>query len=103
MDLKTATPAKEHSPADTDATRAPRGAGLLSFVFLLPRRAAVVLLRGYKMLISPLLPNACRFQPTCSEYAAEAIRKGGLVRGSLRTLWRLARCHPFCKGGYDPP
>jgi putative membrane protein insertion efficiency factor len=75
----------------------------LSVLLVLPRRSAIVLLRGYKMLISPLLPRACRFEPTCSEYAAGAIRKGGLVRGSLRALWRLARCHPFCRGGYDPP
>ena len=68
----------------------------------LPGRAAIWLLRGYKRFISPLLPPACRFVPTCSEYAAEAIGKYGIVKGSALALWRLLRCHPLCRGGYDP-
>ena len=56
----------------------------------------------YKRFISPLLPPACRFYPTCSEYAMQAIAQHGILRGSLMALWRLARCHPFSKGGFDP-
>lgn len=62
----------------------------------------ISLLRFYKLAISPLLPSACRFVPTCSEYAAEAIAKYGAARGSSLALRRLARCHPFSAGGYDP-
>jgi uncharacterized protein len=65
-------------------------------------RAAVALLRGYKRYLSPLLPRACRFEPTCSVYAAEAIAKHGLARGSWLALKRLCRCHPFHRGGFDP-
>ncbi|HEX8198696.1 MAG TPA: membrane protein insertion efficiency factor YidD [Pyrinomonadaceae bacterium] len=60
------------------------------------------ILRFYKAAISPLLPAACRFTPTCSEYAAEAINKHGAIRGSLMAVWRLCRCQPFARGGYDP-
>ncbi|HEY7913233.1 MAG TPA: membrane protein insertion efficiency factor YidD [Blastocatellia bacterium] len=60
------------------------------------------LLRIYKALISPLLPPSCRFTPTCSEYAMEAIKKYGALRGSYMGLRRLLRCHPFHSGGYDP-
>ena len=60
-------------------------------------------LRGYKRFISPMLPHACRFVPTCSEYAMEAIERHGVVRGSLLAAGRLLRCHPFARSGYDPP
>jgi putative membrane protein insertion efficiency factor len=63
---------------------------------------AIFLLRGYKLAISPLLPQACRFTPTCSQYAAEAIGKYGFWKGSALGLKRLSRCHPFSEGGYDP-
>ncbi len=63
---------------------------------------AVFFLRTYKYAISPLLPPACRFTPTCSEYAAEAIAKYGFLKGSALGLRRLSRCHPFSEGGYDP-
>jgi putative membrane protein insertion efficiency factor len=66
-------------------------------------RTAVLAVRAYQRLVSPLLPPACRFAPTCSEYAAEAITELGLVRGLGLTLGRLSRCHPFHPGGYDPP
>jgi uncharacterized protein len=62
----------------------------------------VDLLRLYKAAISPLLPPSCRFVPTCSEYAMEAIRKYGALKGSYMGLRRLLRCHPFHEGGYDP-
>jgi len=60
------------------------------------------LIRCYKMAISPYLPNACRFQPTCSQYAIEAIERFGTVRGSSMAVKRILRCHPFHPGGYDP-
>ncbi|MFL6546788.1 MAG: membrane protein insertion efficiency factor YidD, partial [Candidatus Udaeobacter sp.] len=56
----------------------------------------------YKSFISPLLPPSCRFVPSCSEYAAQAIEKHGAMRGSLMAGRRLLRCHPFHAGGYDP-
>jgi putative membrane protein insertion efficiency factor len=59
-------------------------------------------LRFYKAAISPYLGNNCRFTPTCSEYAMEAIRRYGALKGSWLAGKRLLRCHPFCKGGYDP-
>jgi putative membrane protein insertion efficiency factor len=59
-------------------------------------------IKGYKKLISPLLGNHCRFTPTCSEYAMEAIDRFGAIRGSLLATWRILRCNPFGKGGYDP-
>ncbi|HEY8458832.1 MAG TPA: membrane protein insertion efficiency factor YidD [Blastocatellia bacterium] len=63
---------------------------------------AVHLLKFYKYVISPMLPPACRFTPTCSEYAVEAIGKYGFVKGSWMGAKRLSRCHPFSQGGYDP-
>jgi uncharacterized protein len=62
-------------------------------------RAAV---RGYQLLVSPFLPPACRFLPTCSEYAVEAIQRHGAGHGAILTLLRLARCHPWGGSGYDP-
>jgi putative membrane protein insertion efficiency factor len=62
----------------------------------------IVLLKGYKRFLSPLLPSACRYYPTCSEYMAEAVGKHGAVRGVWMGLVRLGRCHPFHEGGYDP-
>ena len=62
----------------------------------------LTLLRGYKWLLSPFLPPACRFVPTCSDYAVEAIERHGALRGSAMAIWRVLRCHPFVRGGYDP-
>jgi putative membrane protein insertion efficiency factor len=61
----------------------------------------IAALRAYKVLISPALPPACRFTPTCSQYALEAIERHGALRGSWLALRRLARCHPFHPGGFD--
>ena len=68
----------------------------------MPRNCALALLRGYKYVISPLLLPSCRYTPTCSEYAAEAIELHGLLRGLALAAWRLLRCHPFVRGGFDP-
>ena len=59
-------------------------------------------IRAYRLLLSPLLPAACRFHPSCSRYALEALAVHGAVRGSWLTLRRLSRCHPFHDGGLDP-
>jgi uncharacterized protein len=56
----------------------------------------------YKAIVSPFLPPACRFEPTCSEYAREAVDKYGAVKGTWLGLKRILRCQPFCKGGHDP-
>jgi uncharacterized protein len=60
------------------------------------------LLRLYQRLISPMLPPSCRFYPTCSQYAYEAIDRYGLLKGGLKAVGRVSRCHPFNPGGYDP-
>lgn len=62
----------------------------------------LLLLRGYQLCVSPLFPPCCRYIPTCSEYVALAVRRYGALRGSLLTLRRILRCHPFAAGGYDP-
>ena len=66
------------------------------------RYLVVAFLKAYKYAISPLLPSACRFYPTCSAYAIEAIEKYGFWKGAVLAIGRLLRCHPFCAGGYDP-
>jgi hypothetical protein len=66
------------------------------------KRALLALLSAYKRWISPSLPNACRFTPTCSEYAMEAVERHGAFRGSLLAAWRVLRCQPLAKSGYDP-
>ena len=69
---------------------------------MIVRSAVTGALRLYKRFISPVLPPACRFAPTCSEYAAEAIEKHGILRGSTLAVRRLGRCGPWHPGGYDP-
>ena len=66
------------------------------------KRILLALLRFYKRCISPLLPNACIYTPTCSEYAMEAIEKHGVLKGTGLAIWRVLRCNPFMQGGYDP-
>jgi len=66
------------------------------------KRAMQFALRSYQRWISPMLPHSCRFVPTCSEYAMQAIELHGVLRGSSLALWRLLRCHPFARAGYDP-
>ncbi len=68
----------------------------------LPRRALMALLRGYRLLLSPWLGPSCRFEPTCSAYALQAIERHGAAAGSYLAARRLARCHPWCAAGYDP-
>jgi hypothetical protein len=68
----------------------------------LPAALLAGLIRGYQLVISPALPPSCRFTPSCSQYALEAVRRHGAVRGSWLAARRLARCHPWNPGGYDP-
>lgn len=67
--------------------------------------AAVLIgcVRLYQIFLSPIFGRQCRFQPTCSHYYIGAVQKYGPVRGSLKGLWRICRCNPFCEGGFDPP
>ncbi len=74
----------------------------LDWVVRAPQRAALALIRVYRRFISPGLPPSCRFEPTCSAYADEAIARYGIIRGGRLAAWRILRCHPFGKGGYDP-
>jgi uncharacterized protein len=63
----------------------------------------IVPVRLYQWFIRPVLPPACRFQPSCSEYFILAVRKHGPVKGAAKGIWRVCRCHPFNEGGLDPP
>jgi len=66
------------------------------------RGLLIYLIKSYQKYISPLKPPRCRFYPTCSQYALEAIEKYGAIRGSLMAIKRILKCHPFNSGGYDP-
>ncbi|MBL8230624.1 MAG: membrane protein insertion efficiency factor YidD [Bryobacterales bacterium] len=66
------------------------------------RELLIALLRCYKRWLSPMLPQACRFHPTCSEYTMQAVEKHGALKGLMLGARRVARCHPFQEGGYDP-
>jgi len=69
----------------------------------LPGLPFLILIRLYQLTISRLIPiNTCRFYPTCSHYSYEAILKYGILKGGLLSIWRVLRCNPFCRGGYDP-
>jgi putative membrane protein insertion efficiency factor len=65
-------------------------------------RILVALIRGYQLALSPLLPPSCRYTPSCSRYAIEALRRYGALKGGYLAARRLLRCHPFHSGGYDP-
>lgn len=66
------------------------------------QRLLMALVRGYRLLLSPWLGSACRFEPTCSAYSLQALEQHGAAVGSYLTVRRLARCHPWCDGGHDP-
>ena len=63
----------------------------------------VLMVRFYQRGISPMFGPKCRFTPSCSEYYIQSVKKHGAIRGSLRGMWRIMKCHPFHPGGYDPP
>ena len=66
------------------------------------KRLLLSMIRFYRLYLSPLKPGCCRFIPTCSEYALVAIERFGAAKGTWLAVRRILRCHPFCKGGYDP-
>ena len=75
---------------------------MAAFLLTLPQRVLIALVRGYRLLLSPWVGNACRFEPTCSAYSLQALEQHGAAAGTYLTLRRLVRCHPFCDGGHDP-
>ncbi|HUE74754.1 MAG TPA: membrane protein insertion efficiency factor YidD [Pirellulaceae bacterium] len=76
---------------------------LLRFLVRLPGQILIALVRVYQWTLSPLIGRQCRFQPTCSNYFIGAVEKYGAIRGSLKGIWRICRCNPYCQGGNDPP
>ena len=67
------------------------------------RWLVVLPVRFYQLVVGPLLPKVCRFHPSCSDYFIQAVDKYGPVRGSIKGIWRICRCNPWNRGGYDPP
>jgi putative membrane protein insertion efficiency factor len=67
-----------------------------------PAKALILIVKAYRLLLKPWLGNACRFEPTCSAYALEALQRHGAARGAALSGWRLLRCQPWCAGGCDP-
>lgn len=95
-----------HSSAPDESHRADRHGeppSLLRRLWLLPRRFLILLVRGYQAIVGPHVPPSCRFTPTCSEYAIEAIDRYGFLKGLILSVWRILRCHPLGGHGYDPP
>jgi putative membrane protein insertion efficiency factor len=74
----------------------------LRLVMALPQKGLILLVKGYRLLLSPSLGSACRFEPSCSAFSLESLQRHGAVVGASLTLWRLVRCHPWCDGGHDP-
>jgi putative membrane protein insertion efficiency factor len=74
----------------------------LRLILSLPQVLLITLVKGYRLLLSPSLGSACRFEPTCSAYSLQALEQHGAVAGTYLTLGRLVRCHPWCDGGLDP-
>jgi len=75
---------------------------VLAAIGRLPQTLLIGLVKGYRLLLSPWLGSACRFEPTCSAYSLQALQQHGAAAGSYLTLRRLVRCHPWCEGGHDP-
>jgi hypothetical protein len=66
------------------------------------RRIAILPIRAYQLLLSPMVGQRCKYYPTCSEYAAQAVQRYGILRGLVLAIWRLLRCNPWSRGGFDP-
>ena len=94
----------EHSAPDTqpDGSETNEALARMSAWRQLPRRALILGVRGYQLTLSPILGGACRYYPSCSAYAIEALERHGAVRGGWMALRRIGRCHPFRPGGFDP-
>ncbi len=89
------------SGAPLAAAGQPRGVAWHTHLVRLPCQALMALVRGYRFFLSPWLGSACRFEPTCSRFALEALERHGALAGSALAGWRLLRCHPWCAGGCD--
>lgn len=76
---------------------------MLRSIARLPRLVLIGVVRGYQMFLSPHLPKSCRFAPSCSQYAIQALREYGALKGLVLAVWRVGRCHPWGGHGYDPP
>jgi putative membrane protein insertion efficiency factor len=76
--------------------------GIVHWILATVRGVFILPIRLYQKLISPLTPSACRYTPSCSEYAAQAIKRHGVVRGTIKGAWRVMRCNPFGGSGHDP-
>ena len=90
------------SPKTGSATSGAAGIDSRKTVSGYGARFCLLLVKGYQYIISPLFPLCCRYTPTCSEYAVEAVTRYGAVRGMWLAICRILRCHPFVRGGYDP-
>jgi hypothetical protein len=77
--------------------------GFLRWLLAIPGRLLIGIVRLYQYLIGPMIGPHCRFQPSCSTYFIQSVRKYGAIRGGLRGIWRICRCNPWNPGGYDPP
>jgi len=86
----------------TEKTTAESGIIKRVFSCLIPKNMLIVLVKLYRLCVSPWFSPCCRFQPSCSSYAQEALEKHGLIKGLSLSFLRIIRCHPFCEGGYDP-
>ena len=75
---------------------------ILHLIVRVPQVLLIAVVKGYRLLLSPALGSACRFEPTCSAYSLDALQRHGAAAGTYLTLGRLARCHPWCDGGLDP-
>jgi putative membrane protein insertion efficiency factor len=84
-----------HAAADSSPNEPPIHGGPFTWL-------ALRMISGYRRFLSPLFPPSCRYFPTCSEYGYEAIAKYGIIRGGRLAVWRILRCNPFVRGGYDP-
>ena len=83
-------------------SRDQRMKAVLAAVFRLPQRVLMVMVKAYRLMLSPWLGNQCRFEPSCSVYALHALEQHGALAGTYLTLFRVARCQPWCDGGHDP-
>jgi putative membrane protein insertion efficiency factor len=76
---------------------------ILFIIISIPGWLMIKAVRGYQIFISPWIGPVCRFQPSCSNYFIQAVKKHGAIKGALMGAWRICRCNPFTRGGYDPP
>lgn len=76
---------------------------MLAFLIRIPRLVFIALVKGYQLIISPHFPSTCRYSPTCSAYAIQALEKYGAIKGVVLAIHRIGRCHPWGGHGYDPP